>query len=110
MPRGRRMECMRLLAIALVAAGLVVLAAAAHGSTSPDTRLAIDIEILGAATPAPVRHFTLECGPTGGTIPEADELCRLIAEHPVMLDPPRAMAVCDGMNIPYITVSGVSHG
>jgi hypothetical protein len=58
------------------------------------------------------RQFTLRCRPTGGSMPQAAQLCRDIAQHPIsMLAPGGARSVCaGGPFMPVISVQATWHG
>jgi hypothetical protein len=61
---------------------LVSLAAAgcAGSQTQPSGRVRL-VVTLGASSHPAVRHYTLRCGPAGGTMPDADTACGVLADY-----------------------------
>ena len=62
--------------------------------------------------PGTTLHFTLKCGPAGGSVRDAKELCRRLRAHRNMLFPPRMTGTClGGPGIPpEVTVGGSYDG
>ena len=60
--------------IALVAAGC------AGSQSQPSGKLSVVVSLSGAG-PQAARHYTLRCGPAGGTMPAADAACGALADY-----------------------------
>jgi hypothetical protein len=66
----------------VMALALVSLAAAgcAGSQTQPSGRVRL-VVTLGASSHPAVRHYTLRCGPAGGTMPDVDTACGALADY-----------------------------
>lgn len=66
--------------IVLALAVTSLLAAGCFGSrTEPSGKLSI-VVTLGAGSHPAIRHYTLRCGPAGGTMPDAGAACGALAD------------------------------
>jgi photosystem II stability/assembly factor-like uncharacterized protein len=88
---------------------LLALVAVAAAGCGPGHRLTVHVSVSAYDASAGTRvthRYVLRCGPPGGSMPDAAQLCRDIAVHPrPMLAPGRARSVCAGSpNAPTITV------
>jgi hypothetical protein len=95
----------------LVAAALIAVAASGCGSNHERVRpISARLSISTGDIWRVRAHHTLRCNPVGGDMPQRDELCSMIAAHPVaMLDPPPAQSGCDHVS-PWVRVSGIGRG
>jgi hypothetical protein len=98
--------------VALVVTLLALLAASTvHAATPPPTTLAIALYPKGMNRPG-VEHFTLRCGPPGGTVPSPSAACRTLAglAHPFAPTPPNTICTALAMGPEEATVRGRVRG
>jgi len=78
-----------------------------YGATSAPTLLSITVYPKGIGHPG-ARHYTLRCGPAGGTVPNPARACRVLARlaHPFAPVPPRTICSDIALGPQEATVTG----
>ena len=89
----------------------LIAASIAHAATSPTTALTIAFYPKGMNEPG-VEHFTLRCGPPGGTVPHPSAACRTLAglAHPFAPTPPNTICTALAMGPEEAIVRGRVRG
>jgi hypothetical protein len=107
---GASLDCTMRLTLMV---GLLALFAACtvHAATPPPTALAIAFYPQGMSQPE-VQHYTLRCGPPGGTVPSPAVACRTLAglAHPFAPTPPNTICTALAMGPEEATVRGRVRG
>jgi hypothetical protein len=94
-----------------IAASLVALAAAGCAGSQSEPSGNVDIVVtLGTGAHPAAHHYTLRCGPAGGTMPDADAACNALADYVEHRSDP--MRFCSGFSatVPRAVVRGLYDG
>jgi hypothetical protein len=94
-------------------AAVALLLLAGCGGEDGETRLRLDTERWDEKAYDVVDvHFDLRCDPPGGTLPNPEEACKALEDHPEMTDPPEETGTCAGSDgiPPRVSVTGVFRG
>jgi hypothetical protein len=105
-----------------LAAGFGLLAAACGSTAAPPTDGGLaatnsaskaNLEVVESMPGGQARHWSLRCGPAGGTMPDAAAACRLLATDATILHPVRTTHMLCPRTVAHartFTVTGTWHG
>jgi hypothetical protein len=93
----------------VIALALISLAAAgcAGSQSEPQGQISVVVSLSGTQ---PARHYTLRCGPAGGTMPDAEAACSALADYVKHRSDPGRICIGLQPSTPSALVAGTFDG